>query len=409
MLCDNIVRPIITYLFSIVSHALQLLKPIFGYVLLFILLLALLSKGANVVTTGIYSALSPLCHLPGLSYLDLPFCGPAHPLQTGHAEFEDLMKVQSVFEDVLQSSVDGASLPLDMKRSESSIRDLKHVVRFSTLPSRSELDVEFQAFIDTARQASYDLTHFNARIGRAVDQILNTNRWTLQVIDGISQKQAVAGGISRLLSHIDPFASFKAAPPTMHEVLFEQYLRHTSAIEEQIQTLIMEAQALLSILENLDQRLDVIAGIATRDGVIARGNRDDLFAHLWTKLGGNRSSVAKLNEQLRLLRDVTMYRKNAWNHVSATVLRLQEIAAGLEDLRERVAAPEVVGVRQEVPLSFHLEYIRLGVERLEGVRGDARRMEGEHYKKILDKGVAEGERLLGDPNPMVRTVYAKTS
>jgi hypothetical protein len=407
LLFENPIRPIFDYFLSIIGLTLQLLKPVLSYVLLSLLLIALFTREANFLTTSIYSVLSPICLIPGSSYLNLPFCGLLLPQQTGQAEFKELMKVQSVFEDVLHSSIDGASLPLDMKRSEASIRDLKHVVRFSTLPSRNELGVEFQGFVDTARQASSDLTRFNSRIGRAVDQILNINRWTIQILDGISNKEASTGAVPRIISAINPFSSFRAAPRTVHEILFEQYLRHTKAIEEQISSLIMEAQALLGVLDNLDIRLDVIAGIATRDGIVAKGNRDELFEYLWTKLGGNRASVAKLNEQLRLLREVTTYRKTAWKHVSATVLKLQEIAVGLEDLRERVAEPEIVGIREEVPLSFHLENIRMGVERLEGVRGETRRMEGENYRRILDKAMLEEQKLLAEDNARIRTVDAK--
>lgn len=407
LLFENFIRPIFDYFLSIIGLTLQLLKPIFSYVLLSFLLIALFTRGASFLTTSIHGVLSPICLIPGSSYLNLPFCGLSLPQQTGQAEFKELMKVQSVFEDVLHSSIDGASLPLDMKRSEASIRDLKHVVHFSTLPSRNELGVEFQGFIDTARQASSDLTHFNSRIGRAVDQILNINRWTIQILDGISNKEASTGAVPRLISAMDLFSSFRAAPRTVHEILFEQYLHHTKAIEEQISSLTIEAQALLGVLDNLDIRLDVIAGIATRDGIVAKGNRDELFEYLWTKLGGNRASVAKLNEQLRLLREVTTYRKTAWRHVSATVLKLQEIAAGLEDLRERVAEPEIIGIREEVPLSFHLENIRMGVERLEGVRGETRRMEGENYRRILDKAMLEEQKLLAEDEAMVRTVDAK--
>lgn len=273
-----------------------------------------------------------------------------------------------------------------MKRSESSIRDLKHVVQYSTLPSRNELVFEFSGFIETARQASSDLGKFNSRIGRAVDHILSTNRWTLQVIDGVAAKDASRGRISGWVSdNLNVFAPFQPVALS-RDVLLDQYLRHTSAVEEQILHLIQEAQALLNILDNLDGRLDVIANIATRDDVKLEGSRDELLANLWTILGGNRSSVTKLNQQLQLLKEVGAYRRIAWAHVTGTIVKLQAIRDNLEDLRERVAVPEIVGTK--VPLEIHIENINLGIERLEAQRDHSRQVEADSYNRVI--GRAEG-------------------
>jgi hypothetical protein len=296
-------------------------------------------------------------------------------------EFEDLMKVQSSFEDILQSTAQGSVLPVEMKRSEASIRDLKYVVKYSHLPSKGELVYEFQGFIDVARQAATDLTKFNSKVGRAVDHIISTNKHTLQVIDGFVDTDASRGWLSRWLW---------GSTGLTQDYLLRQYLQHTSQVEEQIQRLIIEAQVLLKILEDLDSRLDVIHGVVTRDGVQVKDLREELFAQLWTKLGGNRNSVQKLDDQLRLLKSVNTYRKAAWSHVTTTLLKLQAISAGLEDLRERVALPETVGL-EIVPLQQHIETIQLGVERLERVRDSSRDLEMEGQRRILDRDGAAGK------------------
>ena len=51
-------------------------------------------------------------------------------------EFDQLMTVQSKFEEVLEESAGGVSLPLDMKRGEASVRDLRQLVRYSQLHSK---------------------------------------------------------------------------------------------------------------------------------------------------------------------------------------------------------------------------------------------------------------------------------
>ncbi|GAB7366539.1 hypothetical protein MBLNU230_g8527t1 [Neophaeotheca triangularis] len=395
-LWTSFLRPVVSYVGGSLGMALNNLKPIIGWAIVVWLVFGILTFGGNFFAYKLNQALSPLCRIPGVSYLDLPFCPTASEtsqLGSGPAEFDKLVQAQSAFEDVLQSTSHGVNLPMDMKRSEASIRDLKHVVQYSTLPSRNELVFEFGGFIDTARQASHDLSKFNSRIGRAVDQILSTNRWTLNVIDGVQAADANRGSIARWASrNLNILAPFQPVLIS-RDILLEQYLRHTTAIEDEISTLITEAQALLAVLDNLDNRLDVIASIATRDGVKALADKNELFEYLWTKLGGNKNSVERLNSQLSLLKDVGTYRTNAWNLISVTIVKLQAIRDQLEDLRERVALPEVVG--DKVPLEVHVESINLGIERLEGQRERGRRLAEESYARVIGKGEGKGlgERL----------------
>jgi hypothetical protein len=290
------------------------------------------------------------------------------------------MTVQSKFEEVLEESAGGVSLPLDMKRGETSIRDLRQVVRFSQLHSKNELVLEFDGFIETARIASYDLQKFNSHVGRGVDNILATARWTKRVLDGIAARDGSRGALQSL--------------KFTEDALLDQYIQHTRIVEDEIHRLIAEAQALLLVLQNLEDRLDVIHGIATRDNTHAQLSKDEILSQLWTQLGGNRSKLGKYDSQLRLLQQVGEYRRTAWAHVSGTILKLQAMGAELEELRERVGSAELLRDRAHVPLSVHIENIELGVERLEAGRNQAKRVENEYLRKTLDRG-KEDERLIG--------------
>lgn len=390
---SKIIKPLLSYTTDVVGLVLHNMKPIVGWALLVYLLAAALVFGSGFLNNTINNALTPICRLPFTG--GLPFCPNSNaPELKGQAEFGQLMQAQNAFEDVLKSSSVGANLPADMKRSEASIRDLKHVVQYSSLPSKNELVFEFSGFVDTARQASGDLSRFNSRIGRAVDHILSTNRWTLSVIDGVSEKEAQRGSIARFFSdNLNIFAPFQPLSLS-RDVLLDQYLRHTGAVEEQIMSLIDEAMALRDILDNLDNRLDIISGISTRDGIRIESGKDELFAALWTKLGGNRKDLNKLNSQLELLRNVGEYRRLAWGHVTATLLKLQEIQHSLEDLRERVAMPETVGT-DKIPLEIHIESINLGIERLEKQRDASRQLAAQNYEKIVGKSEQGDKKMLG--------------
>lgn len=382
MAWTNLIGPVLSYSLGVLGYVFVMLKPLFAVAVCFALLffglkLAFQSTfGALSIIPSVGSFISSPCSIPIMNLL--PMCGSL----SAAPEFEELITVQSAFEEILEGTSTGSILPLEMKRSEASIRDLKYVVTYSKLPSKNELVYEFESFIDGARQAANDLTRFNSRIGRAVDHIISTNKHTLQVIDGFVDTEASRGAMSKWL--------FGSGALT-DEHLLRQYLTHTSQVEEQIQHLIIEAQTLLGILENLDGRLDVIHGIVTRDGVHVKDSRDELFASLWTKLGGNRDSVRKYDNQLQLLKSVNAYRKMAWKHVTATLMKLQEIDAGLEDLRDRVAMPEVLGVDNGIPLSQHINTIQLGVDRLEKVREGAKGLEMDTQRRVLDQGGVAGK------------------
>jgi hypothetical protein len=125
---------------EVFGGALRVLKTPITYILAVWLLFGLGVVVRNLVTNSVYASLSPVCRIPGVSFLNLPFC-PVYQADSSHGtpppvEFEQLMTVQSKFEEVLEESAGGVSLPMDMKRGEASIRDLRQLVRYSQLHSR---------------------------------------------------------------------------------------------------------------------------------------------------------------------------------------------------------------------------------------------------------------------------------
>ena len=125
---------------DVIGGALRLLKTPISYLLAIWLLIGLGVTLRTLITNSMYASLSPVCRIPGASLLNLPFC-PVHRIDTRNGppppvEFDQLMTVQSQFEEVLEESAGGVSLPMDMKRGEASIRDLRQLVRYSQLQSK---------------------------------------------------------------------------------------------------------------------------------------------------------------------------------------------------------------------------------------------------------------------------------
>lgn len=388
------------WILDILIQTLKTLKKPISWLLAAYLFAGILMLAKNLLTSSVYTALSPICRVPGISLLHLPICEyvstsfDAPTLSSGTSapvEFDALMQTQSHFEEILSESAAGVALPLDMKRSETSIRDLRQIVRFSQLSSRNELVLEFDGFIETARIASYDLQKFNSHVGRGVDIVLSTARWTQRVLDDMAIRQSSRGLIPSFIQD-RLFAPF--APMQFTEArLLDQYIQHTRIVSDEIERLIDEAQALLVVLQNLEDRLEIIHSIAMRDNIAAQAGKDEILSHLWTLLGGNRAKLGKFNNQLGLLRQVGQYRKVAWAHVSATILKLQAMGAELEELRTRVGSAELLKAHKEIPLSVHVDNIRLGVERLEEGRERARKLEQGHVRRVIDG--AEGETVRG--------------
>jgi len=384
------------WLFDIIGQAFKFLKTPIAVVLAGYMVIGFVQLAQNLVTNSIYTAISPVCRIPGASFLGLPMCQSYyqnHPKLPAGAnvpdpEFEALMNVQSQFETIMSDTAASASLPMDMKRSEISIRDLRQLVRFSQLPSRHELMHELDGFVETARMASYDLQKFDSHVGRSVDIVLSTNRWTQRVLDDIDLQHSERGLLPAFVSDtlLAPFKPMKFTESR----LLDQYIQHSHVVSGEIERLIEEAQALLAVLQNLEDRLDVMAEVSARDNIQIQGSKDEVLRELLSYIGLNNAKLGKHDHQLKLLGMVAGYRKAALNHVTSTLLHLQSMGAELEELRDRVASPALLrdaGV-QHVPLSVHIENIQLGVERLEAGREQAKELQHKQTRRTLDR--AEG-------------------
>ena len=413
---DHIAASVPAALQDILLWALGVVGLAFRYAQkpLAVLLAVYVSFGAiimaqNMVTRSIYVSLSPVCRLPGASLLNLPFCpslpSPGMP-ESGDAEpsvleFDDLMNVQGKLEQVLEKSAEGVSLPYEMKRSETTIRDLRTLIRSSDVRSRDELVHEFDNYVEVARQSASDLQRFNTHCGSAVDSVISINRWTSRYIDSLnleSEDHHSSSLLTRWSSWV--FTPFMPTDRYFNErMVLDKYVEHTAQVSDRITTLILEAQAVLALLTRAEDHLSLIHELSSRDSADVASRRDQVFWNLWTLVGANSARLHNLGQQLSLLRRVDAQRNDAVRQVSALVLELKAIQIGLEDLRDRVAAPEL---QREVsssagsgfPLSVHIETIDRGVERLEEARSRISAAENDRVREALNKVGVKDEKLI---------------
>ncbi|KAI0023806.1 hypothetical protein F4780DRAFT_24257 [Xylariomycetidae sp. FL0641] len=352
----------------------------------------------NMITESISSSLSPLCRIPGASLIDLPFCPdlppPPKPQDGGHpVEFDELMNVQSQFEKVLEDSAQGVSLPMEMKRSEASVRDLRTMVKYSDLPARDELVYEFDSYVENVRTIAGDLQTFNTHVGSAVDSVISINRWTSRYIDSIaSSREANDNMLSNSLSWL--FSPFQPAQFD-ERALLDKYVEHTALVSDKIAGLIVEAQATLRLLTQAENNLQQINEHVVRSGNAVREQRSEVLWTLWTLVGANSRRLHNLSAQLGLLRQVETQRSTAAEQLLGLVHDLGDIQTKLSDLRDRVAAPELLsdGEAISIPLTVHIETINAGVERLEAARSRIRAEENERLQRALARA-REEDRLI---------------
>ena len=369
-------------------------KPI-AFLVSIYLLIGVYMMVQNAAVRSLQVAVSPICHIPGVSWLNLPVCSgisapdlnpPSVPL-----EFSGLMNVQDQLEEVLEKSAQGVSLPMEMKRSEAAIRDLRTLVRHSNLEGKEELVAEFDGFIDIARTASSNLQRFNSHVGSTVDQVISINLWTARYLDGLASEDKSRGLLGEWTDWL--FGPFQPVVFSEH-ALFDKYIEHTALISDKIAVLITEAQTVLGTLFRAEDHLGIMHEFVSRSQKSVQSRRDDILWTLWSLVGANTRHLHNLDAQLRLLGQVGSQRKAAVTQVNDLVVELEKIQAALDDLRDRVAEPELVRGRVHIPLSVHVETINRGVERLEVARNRIRSVENERISEVLARGNIE-DRMIG--------------
>ncbi len=161
--------------------------------------------------------------------------------------------------------------------------------------------------------------------------------------------------------------------------------------------LALEAEVSISELNTLEEHLKSIHEIVSREDSSIKAAKDELLAQLWTALGGNRKDLKGMNNHLTLLRGVGRYRNRALAHVVTAQQTLETMAEEMEELRERVAAPELVG--NAIPVEVHMKSIRSGLERLKERRIGAKHLEEQIQNRILGSedevkdGIKDGVKI----------------
>ncbi|KAF7356673.1 hypothetical protein MVEN_01001800 [Mycena venus] len=329
----------------------------------------------NRISLTMRAALVPLCYIPGIAGTSL--CLPDTYADTSNnrqspkwADYPTLIDVQSAtIGQLLDESSSGSALALKIKKAEMATTDLVTLVRVSDLKSRDMLGDALRQFVNDARTTGRALNKLNSKVGGAVDGIMAVNDHALHTIEA-AQSQSPS-----ILSYLVPWT-----PPKTDLVLstFEDSMNYLSFT---VQGLVLEFELNLQNLNKLEEQLSVLHELVSREDRSISSAKSELLAELWTKVGGNKRKLRGYDEHLYLLQGLTEYRKQALVHVVSALQTLTQMSEDIENIRERVAAPELVGSR--IPVQVHIKSIQSGLERLKEGRSKAKIKESEAVKNIL--------------------------
>jgi hypothetical protein len=165
--------PVVYYIAEVLGAVMRMMKFPFSIALVVMVCAYALSIMSDAVT----SALAPICSTPGLSLLCVTSKSSKLPRPPNSdrtprwADFPSLLNVESnTFESLLDESVKGPGLALEIKKAEMATSDLATLVRVSNLNSREILANSLSEFVKDARKVGRGLTRFSSKVGGTVDR-----------------------------------------------------------------------------------------------------------------------------------------------------------------------------------------------------------------------------------------------
>ncbi|KAH8831631.1 hypothetical protein DL96DRAFT_1778824 [Flagelloscypha sp. PMI_526] len=268
-------------------------------------------------------------------------------------------------------AVGGSGVSLEIKRGEMAAADLASLVQFSDLTSKTLLATSLREFVHDAKSTGRGPPTAqleDRRSGRQYHGRLTT--MLFRPLPAVEQEPTA-------LESIVPWIARKRR----NQIVTSAFTASMDTMNQELKRLILEAEANLVTLGVLEEKLSNIHELVHREESSVESAKDDLLSQLWTILGGNRRELKGFNDNLRLLKDLSMYRQKARAHVAGALTTLNGMQADMEDLRERVSAPELAG--SSIPIQVHMNSIQSGLDRLKQGRIDAKNREQDTLNQIL--------------------------
>lgn len=338
---------------------------------------------------SIYHVQSPVCQVSMVRYLchrPLPCANPYTGAEDRTDPVEELLKVYGRVESLLQATEETIALPDRITEGRLSTNTLLGRVSLSEVRSKDRLVRELEELIALGRKASYELARFDRDVGYCVDKIVYTTQDTKKVLIEISNFGSLDTFTNKIFLPLRPLLGTSLLDQ------YSQYRQHIKAVKLEIDSLVMKAPTLQTLLFDMENSLRMIGAIADKDGLGAQAAKKSTTGRLWTRLGGNQGGIAEIDEQLSVLSQVSAYRESAAHHVATTLEKLNGMSADLENLGSRVSDVDLLESNGAASLKQHIEMVGIGLENLEAARLRMRRSQIGHQRKTL--GEEDSARMI---------------
>ncbi|KAK3945391.1 hypothetical protein QBC46DRAFT_372108 [Diplogelasinospora grovesii] len=313
-----------------------------------------------------------------------------------HAVFEDLLVTQAGFTKAGETSAQGARLPLEMLEATTSIRDLRTLIRESSLVQKNSFMPVLDDLIRVMEDGTTSLRHLNVNTGTAMDAVVVMNTWASGYLDGLAEEPTLTspGGWK-------VFTLFKPVPAAVfaEEKVLDDYVRHLDNVAERIKYLIRTGHVVMKHLESAEAYLKTLETLTGMSGMALEKEKDKVLSVLYRFLGGG-PDMERLGKQLATLNNVNSMRYKAADLVKTVLRELTGVMNSLQDLREQAVTPRLLKnadprarVRQP-PLSEHVARLNESLVQLAKAREKMRSEEDETMIQVNIGGKPK-ERLIG--------------
>ncbi len=135
-----------------------------------------------------------------------------------------------------------------------------------------------------------------------------------------------------------------------------------SVLSSEVARVMLEATAVASMLDALEEKLAVIRTVCEQERIIAEAAMGEVLSELWTLVGGNKVKLLQLGQHLDILRNIDWYRGLSVAHVVATMETLMRVEAELGELRSKLSMPALAD--DGIPIEVHIASIEHSARRL---------------------------------------------
>ena len=162
------------------------------------------------------------------------------------------------------------------------------------------------------------------------------------------------------LAQVLPFLIYARDPA--REAVVKMFILSMDTSSNHASRLREEAEASMGHLIRLEEHLSILYEMVRQENQRLIVPQEDVLAELWTWLRENGGKAGEVDLTLSLLKNMNEYRQEALTWIVTTLQTLHTLDTDMEELRAKVAAPDIIGDR--VPTEVHVKSIEEGVERL---------------------------------------------